>query len=505
MVYGKAPERPNIVHIIIDDLRTEIGAYNPGHTVYTPNMDALANEGVLFDRAYAQQALCNPSRASFLTGRRPDATKIYNLKENWRVKNPHWTSLPGMFKNAGYRSLGCGKTYHDTIQGGMAGFMHEYDGMKSWSNEALPYDNPCWTQGVDCIPCPKTGYSISNVSEDWCAMPEGDLSDVQTVNKAIKLLKNAVKRGDPFYLAVGFHKPHMPWIAKQEHFDLYPLDSIRIAKYPTLHPSIPEIAFMDSHQSITPTEPISELQAKLARRAYYAATTGMDYELGRFLDALRDSGVMDKTAIVVHGDHGWHLGEHGAWRKNTNWEAAVRTPLLMRVPWIEGIAGTRTSLLAELVDIMPTLADLAGIPIPEDQGFPLEGVSLVPALTGSEVKNAAFSQYPRSPQSMDRPWKSNGIDHKDLKDFKFMGYTVRVDEWRYTEWLPWDQSKGDGDWNAEVFAKELYDHRSDNFTVSSDYDLLENINIITEFPGVGEELSRILRNHFIRAEYSTTE
>jgi len=159
---------PNVLHIIIDDLRTEIGAYNTGHKIYTPNIDELASQGVLFDRAYAQQALCNPSRASFMTGRRPDTTKVWNLNDNWRVQHQDWTSLPGMFKDAGMVSLGSGKTYHDTCQGELNDLVFEYDGDRSWSDESLPYRNPCWTQGIDCLPCPGTYWQINNVSIDWC-------------------------------------------------------------------------------------------------------------------------------------------------------------------------------------------------------------------------------------------------------------------------------------------------------------------------------------------------
>ena len=271
-----------------------------------------------------------------------------------------------MFLQNGMKSLGSGKTYHDTVQNGVWNALFEYDSFRSWSPESLPYRNPGWTQGIDFLGCPETRWG-GNVTVAWCERELGDMSDVLTVDHAIDLLNGAVTNGTvdtPFYLAVGLHKPHMPWIAKPEHFAMYDLDDIEVAKQKTLNGTdIPEIAFRDC-DSPSPYEPLEDDDAKIARRAYYAAVTGMDEELGRFLDALEASGAVEDTAIVLHGDHGWQLGERGMWAKNTNWEAAVRVPLIITAPWIEGIEGTRSDELAELVDIMPTVAELAGIDVP---------------------------------------------------------------------------------------------------------------------------------------------
>lgn len=507
----------NIVHIIIDDLRNELGTYNPGHPIYTPSIDKLAAEGVTFDRAYAQQAVCNPSRASFMTGRRPDTTRVYNLEDNWRVKHQHWTSLPGMFLDNGFLSLGSGKTYHDTCQGELPDLIFEYDGNRSWSQESLPYRNPCWTQGVDCLPCPDTHWNINNVSADWCIREEGDLSDVLTTKHALTLLHTALetKPDTPFYLAVGYHKPHLPWIAKQEHFDLYPLESIVVSPHPTLHESVPEIAYSDSHQSPSPYEAMPDDQAKLARRAYYAAISGMDEEVGKLLQGLKDAGVEQDTAVILHGDHGYHLGEYAQWKKNTNWEECVKTPLIMKVPWIEGIAGTHTSALAELIDIMPTMAELAGVPLPIDKigdlHDPIEGVSLVPALSGSNVHSEVFSQYPRKPEDDNIPWENNGVDHSDPSEFKYMGYSVRVDGWRYTEWYHWNQSSLQADWGTGgLYKAELYDFRESDILMQIDpgftgcnYDneTSQVLNVVSEAVNSDDivlELSAKIRNQFAK-------
>jgi len=516
----------NILHIQIDDLRTEVGPYVSTHVIHTPNLDALAEKAVVFDRAYAQQALCNPSRASYMTGRRPDTTEIWNLNDNWRTAHQTWTSLPGMFLEAGMKALGCGKTYHDTVQNGLWDALFEYDGFRSWSPESLPYRNPGWTQGVNYAGCPHPHTDIGrwggNVTVQWCVKKEGDMTDVVTVNHAIELLNNAAaaaaaaasaaaaaaKNGTAgenasFYLAVGFHKPHLPWIAKQEHYDLYPLSEISVANQKTLEGTeIPEIAFQDC-DSPTPYEPLTDDDARIARRAYYAAVTGMDEQLGRLLKALEDSGVAKDTAIVLHGDHGWQLGERGMWSKNTNWEPAVRVPLMIAVPWLPESAGTRNDELAELVDLMPTMAELVGIDVPGkkfgDREAPIEGISLVPSLMGTKekVKVAAFSQYPRSPRNMTEPWAHNSVDHKEAEDFLYMGYSVRVDEWRYTEWYPFDGATKKAKFDEGVYARELYDYRG---VVSQfiDYDKVENENVAEreENVAVVSELSAVLMKQF---------
>ncbi len=495
----------NVIHIIIDDLRTELGSYTDTHKIHTPNMDALASRGVTFDRAYAQQALCNPSRASFMSGRYPHTTGVYNLNNNWRTVQPRnqlLTSLPGQFLEAGYLSLGAGKTYHDTVQNGVIDAIFQYDGPRSWSREALPYRNPCWVEGVDCRGCPGTHWKIGNVTTDWCVLPEGDLSDVLTVDHAIELLSVANSTGKPgFYLAVGFHKPHLPWIFKQEHFDMYDIEEIEVAKNPTLDESIPPIAFNDC-DSDSPYSPLSDDDARTARRAYYAAVTGMDEQIGRFIQALEESGLASSTAIVLHSDHGWSLGENGQWRKNTNWESALRVPLIISVPWEPSTHGTRSSELAELVDIMPTLADLAGISTPSkigDRLWPIEGTSLVPALKGDNVKSAAFSLYPRKTKDDEPDWYKNGADHADVEKFTHMGYSVRTNDWRYTEWRMWSGDDKEAVWSDDgLYARELYDWRDWQEGDEVDYDLFEVVNVAEDEANakVCSELSSMLNSKF---------
>ena len=495
----------NLVYIIVDDLRPEISAYNLNHPIKTPNLDKLAAESLIFDRAYAQFALCGPSRSSFMTGRRPDTTGVWNLDDSFRTNGigMNWTTLPGMFLNAGFQTLGTGKTFHPQQP-------RLYDSNRSWSPEALPYYNPCFDEGIDCFPCPKTGWGIGNVSSDWC-MIESRM-DNKTVSRAVTLLNSAIasqqsggEDAKPFFLSIGMHKPHMPWQAKKKFFDMYPLENISVAVHKTAPTNMPDIAWTNDDSSPSPWEPIEDDGAKLARRAYYAAVSGMDEHLGIFLDNLAASPVAESTAILLHGDHGWQLGEHCEWKKNTNFDLAVRVPLMLKVPWLPAKMGTRTPALVELVDVMPTLAELSGVAMPEDETF--DGVSLLPLLETSakaesiSVKNASFSQYPRAPKNPDELWADNKINHADPTKFKYMGMSIRTGNWRYTAWYTWDNSSLAPAWGGESEGNppfvELYDHRGEN-TTFADFDGYENENVagFPEYADIEAQLLLSIRQQF---------
>jgi hypothetical protein len=310
----------------------------------------------------------------------------------------------------------------------------------------------------------------------------------------------------------------MPWIFKQEHYDLYP--NVTVSQSPILHTSVPAVAFHATGGQEVLYSSLPDESARLARRAYFAATTGMDSQVGRLLDALAASGKVADTAVLLHGDHGWHLGEKGQWYKSTQWEAGLKTPFVLSVPWIEGLAGTRTGRIAELVDVMPTLAELAGVPFPPvgrrgDRREPPEGKSLVGTLmeaaAGSSSSSsssklvkegeatdegAAFSVCPRCPSSEEELWKDNDCGHDDSTKFKYMGYSVRVTKWRYTEWRVWNGTSLSADWTApcSLTMTELYDHSSDS--AITDYDNTEIVNVAAEeqYSSVVEMLSKVLRS-----------
>lgn len=441
-----------------------------------------------------------------MSGRRPDASRTWNFINHFREDHPDWTSLPGLFLNAGKKALAAGKTYHPKMP-------PKYDSHKSWSSEALPYNNPCWNTGdqeiidfqdggLPCVFCPADIKSYvfganNSVATDWCELDAYE--DTLSVNEAIRMLRKA--KDKHFYLAVGMHKPHQPWQALPEDFAKHPLESIDLCTNPLPPKGVPEIALHmtdgDLPEHTDPWHPVNGDNARLARRAYRASLTGMDRKLGKLLDELDDLGLTDKTAIIFHGDHGWHLGEHGLWQKMSNFETVARVPLIIKMP---GQAGGRADGLVELVDLMPTVADLAGIPLPEGEGFGTKqaGVSLVPILTGTspEVKSVAFSQYPRRALHADKLWYSNSILHHERDTFTHMGYSVRTVDWRYTEWLEWNQTTLQPIF-GKVTGRELYDHRNE-IMFPTDFNNHENENFADDeaYADVVASLSQMVRDQF---------
>lgn len=430
-----APARPNVLFIMADDYRPELATY--GSPAVTPNLDRLAGRSLQFERAYCQQAVCNPSRSSLLTGRRPDTLRLWNNGTHFRELNPDVTTLPLHFKQHGYVTRNVGKIFHNW-------HTKEKGDARSWSApEFLHYA----THGDDAPqvkgPLPPNlasggGRKYTNVPLTECRdVPDEAYYDGRVAAEAVRVLGEI--KGGPFFLAVGFWKPHAPFNAPKKYWDLY-----ERAKLPPLNPArpdaAPEIAFHDSRevlglpgpQRITPTP---ELVAEM-RHGYFANISYLDAQLGKVLDALARSGVADRTIIVFVGDHGYHLGEHGLWGKTSNFEYDARVPLFVAMPG--GTQGGRsTEALVELIDLFPTLAELAGLPRPAG----LDGTSLVPVLRNPEaiVKEAAFTQHPRPAY----------YDREPEKMPKVMGYSVRTAALRYTEWRDWK--------TGEIVSREVYE------------------------------------------------
>ncbi|MGB7156428.1 MAG: sulfatase [Tepidisphaeraceae bacterium] len=433
------PKPMNVLFIAVDDLRPQLGCYGQAQ-MKTPNLDALAASGLLFNRAYCQQAVCSPSRTSLLTGRRPDTTRVYDLETHFRTTIPDVITLPQHFKNGGYHTQGFGKIYHGSL-----------DDERSWSVPHTPVPGPAYAD-------PKTLAEIKAKREalrdqdlkprrqnrlikgpPWESAEVSDddkLPDGKTASSAIKALREV--KDKPFFLAVGFVKPHLPFVAPKKYFDLYPpAEQIALPKDDARPQGAPDIAFTDfgelrGYVGVPKDGPVPEQQARELIRAYYAATSYMDAQVGRLLAELDALGLRDNTIIILWGDHGWHLGEQGQWCKHTNFENATRAAMMIAVPGkVSGVKrGAKTDALVEFVDIYPTLCELAGLSLPAG----LEGTSFVSLLADPSRawKPAAFSQYPR---------RGN-----------VMGYSMRTDRYRYTEW------QGEG---GKPVATELYDHQTD--------------------------------------------
>jgi len=398
------PRRPNILMIVVDDLRTNLGCYGDKIAI-TPNIDSLAQSGTTFNAAYCQQAVCGPSRASFLTGLRPDTTGIYNFQA-YHKKIPDAISLPKAFFDAGYQTITYGKLDHASPEKGV------------WSIKPNTFFRPRYT-----LPHNLKNQKLKMDAVEVSVDDDLALADGRIAQAAVKALETTPK-DKPFFLAVGFKKPHLPFCAPKRYWDAYKRSQFSDLTLPNSPKGMPEAAFYNSCELKYRDMPknISDLKAKQIAElwhGYYATTTYVDTQVGKVLKALKDNGHADNTVILFTSDHGFHLGEQKIWCKATNFELATRVPMMVVLPGTKD-DGQRSDALVELVDMYPTLAELCHISTPEN----IEGVSMLPLLKKPDMpwKKAAFSQF-------QRPWFSSGRGKPAV-----MGRAIRTKTHRYVEW-----------------------------------------------------------------------
>ena len=418
--------RMNVLFIATDDLRANLGCYGDPVAI-TPNIDRLAGQGVLFDRAYCQQALCNPSRASLLTGLRPDTLRVWNLPTHFRETRPDVVTLPQHFKNQGYFTQNVGKIFHNwrtKIQGDPV----------SWS---VPSVLHFASHSMD-VPEIDGGELPMNVARakglEARDVPDEAYFDGRVAAEAIKALRHVHTGDKPFFLGVGFWKPHAPFNAPKRYWDLYRRGDIPAVTNPSMPAGAPGWAAHTSAEGLATIAHDPEAMREL-RHGYYAAISYLDVQVGKVIDELDRLGLTDSTIVVFWSDHGFHLGEHGLWGKTSNFELDARVPLIISAPGFP--RGGRSSSLVELLDIYPTLVDLCGLPAVEG----LEGLSMKPVLRdgAATIKAAAFTQHTRP-------------SHTAVPG-EVMGYSMRTDHYRYTEWREWG--------SGLVLGIELYDHDTD--------------------------------------------
>ncbi len=435
---ARSAERLNVLFIAIDDLRPELGVY--GSPAKSPRLDALAAAGTVFDRAYCQVALCMPSRGSLMTGLRPDTIRMYAFDRDFRETVPDAVTLPEQFKKHGYHTQAFGKIFHK-------------DDPQSWCTPLWRSRQPEYhtEKGTKILEYIKTDYRritftwelgdgftkskrMGGLPLESPDVPDRSLRDGDMTDQVIRAL-NEVK-DKPFFLAAGYLKPHLPFVAPKNYFDLYDRDKIELAANPLPPKDSPDFAVynwndMRHYYGIPKIGPMPDRLSRDLRHAYYACVTYVDAQIGRLLDELDRLKLRDNTVVIVWGDHGWQLGEHGMWDKHSNFETSTRVPMIISVP---GQKPDRTKALVELVDIYPTLCDLCQVPAPDN----LEGASFVPLIERPDRpgKSAAFSQYQRV-----IPGHGKG-----------MGYSMRTEHYRLTRWYG---AKG------ELVATELYDHQTD--------------------------------------------
>jgi iduronate 2-sulfatase len=422
------PPKKNVLMIVSDDLNTDLGCF--GHAVVkSPHIDRLAKRGVRFERAYCQYPLCNPSRSSFMTSLYPDQTGVLNNGGDFRAKNPDVVTLGQLFQKAGYFVARVGKIYHYGVpnQIGTDGA----DDKHSWQLVVNP-------RGLDRESHDKIHSLVPNEfggTLSWLNIPSKDEEHTDGIGatEAIRLLEEhqPTKTGQPFFLAVGFYRPHTPYVAPSHYFDKYPLDAIHpVTEKKGDRDDIPAPALFDKPKQ----RELSIEQRKEIIQAYFASISLMDAQVGRLLDALERLKLADNTIVVFFSDHGYQLGEHDQWQKSTLFERSVRVPLIIANPGGEN-AGQVSSSLAELVDVYPTLADLCGLQTPAH----IMGQSLVPVLhdTHQSLREAALSVTVSRSQSLGK----RGTAAK--------GYSIRTNRHRYTAW------------NNGEDGEEIYDYEAD--------------------------------------------
>ena len=417
-----APTRPNVVLLIADDLRCELGAYG-SPLAQTPNLDRLAREAVMFQHAYCQYPLCNPSRTSMLTGRHPTTTHVYGNREYFGTAHPDWVSLPKHFREQGYRTLRTGKIFHGGI-----------DDTEAWTEggEERRWNNPPPLQPVQRATAPaqaeqhvrtlqRADHARAAQSDRWEAVPEAesaDLGDTRVTDRAIDYLRAAKGRGEPFFLACGLSKPHSPLVAPERFFDLYAGADIALppdfAAWPMVPEGFPAGSIRPNNADLFIRRKATPEAAREMIRAYLACVSYVDWNIGRVLDELSALGLRENTIIVFWGDHGFQLGEKGKWSKaGSLWEQGARVPLIIYDPRAAG-NGRASPRIVQSVDLYPTLVELCGLPEPDG----LDGRSLAPLLRDPEQAwdHAAYTVWNE---------RGNGIS----------GVVVRTERWRYAEFF----------------------------------------------------------------------
>ena len=508
--------KPNVLFIAIDDLRPELGCYG-SPIAQSPHLDELAKEGMRFDRSYCQQAICSPSRASLMTGARPDQIGVIENTAYFRELNPEVVTLPQHFISQGYETVYCGKIYHGRMT----------DEGHSWSRKAA-YDQ-C---SVERTHLPG-GYALAENQKLWASnkekmlarygqqgsgglvhgpayesaeVPDHAYSDGYSTQLAIATLRDHLEKKprQPLFLALGFKKPHLDFVAPKKYWDLYDREKIKLSQQSGapiagaatgLHASFE----LRTRHGIPKKGPIGSELAQTLLHGYYACVSYVDAQIGLMLEALEEAGVRDNTVIVVWGDHGWHLGDMGIWGKATNYEIATRVPLIVWTPTMQA-RGQHSEALVELVDIYPTLCELTNLPVPEH----LAGESFASLLDDpkEEGKEYAVSQFPNPAL---REWAANPLSSgmrqtffgplieaveerikrqqgklwdRELFENHLMGYSLRTNRHRLIAWLDYRNV------HAEPLFLELYDHAKDP---------RESQNIAKKFPDKTQSLLSRLR------------
>ena len=448
------PQHPNLLLICVDDLKPILGCYGDP-AVKTPNLDRLAARALRFERAFCNQAVCSPSRNALLTSLRPQTLGIYDLATNFRIGNPAAVTIGQHFRSHGYFAESLGKIFH-------VGHGNQ-DDSASWNVPAWKPKSPQYALPQNAAD-PAAGKDAKGMPWEAADVPDNRYADGQIADEAIQRLRSARERNQPFFLAVGFLKPHLPFVAPQKYWDLYDRQQFTPAKLQTPPAGAPDWApqfggELRSYRSIPASGNLPDQLQKTLLHGYHAAISYMDAQAGRLLDELDRLQLTPNTIIVLWGDHGWHLGDHGIWCKHTNYEQAARIPLLIAAP--AGPQGKLTDSLVETVDVFPTLAELAGLPAPPN------------------VDGRSFAQLLKNPDTPHRDHVIHVYPRNAAGRGQMLGRAIRTAQHRLVEWKPIG-----GPENSAVY--ELYDY-------SADPD--EHTNLAEQQPDLVRSLRKLLDSH----------
>ncbi len=446
----QAEQKLNVLFIAVDDMNCDLASYG-SPVVQSPNIDRLGKMGVRFERAYCQYPLCSPSRTSLMTGLRPDTTQVYDLKKHFREVMPDVVTIPQMFMKGGYFAARVGKIYHYGNPGdiGTPGL----DDPASWNHTVNPAGRDKTTLEPDIINyTPKRGLGSAMC---YLADKQGkdeEHTDGKVATETIKLLEE--HKDGPFFLACGFYKPHTPYVSPAKYFDLYPMDKIQV-RDAIAEPGVPKAALMSTQP--WPWFGVTQPQAREVKQGYYAAISFVDAQIGRVLAAVDRLKLWDNTVVVFWSDHGYHLGEHGLWMKQSLFENSAHVPMVIIAPGAKG-NGKPSPRTVEFVDLYRTLADLTGLTPPAN----LAGRSLKPLLADPQAKwdKPAFTQV----------WRGG-----------FSGHSVRTERYRYTEWDGGKQGVQLYDYDTDPQEKQNLAEDSSHATLVTELKALVQKNWANEF------------------------
>ncbi len=488
-------KKPNILMIPLDDLKPLLGCY--GDTdIISPNIDSLAAGGTVFLNNCCQQAVCGPTRASIMTGMYPDHTGVWDLETRMRDVNPDILSLPQYLRQHGYETTGIGKTYDprcvdkkldepswsvpygsekvsiDQSLGPMAGSYRDPETIEAMKKGEAAIKGQKFISGsAKTAALTMAAGAMASPATECTDVPDNGYHDGALAEAGCRLLEKLTAAGKPFFLSVGFLKPHLPFIAPKKYWDMYDRSKIKIHPFQEHAKGSPEIAYHTSGElrSFSDIPDVGDLtveQQKELIHGYRACVSYVDAQIGKLLKKLDELGIADNTIVCLWGDHGWHLGDHGLWCKHTNFEQAARAPLIIRAPGKP--RGNKTLSPTGFIDVFPTLVDLAGLSVPAH----LHGKSIAPLMENpkASVREAVLSQYPRT------------IDGKPA-----MGYTLRDERYRYVKWLQMDYRSGAR--AGLLIANELYDYKEDALETVNQAQNTDHRSIVERFEGIFRKMN----------------